>query len=281
MRYLALDRGIGRLEDDGSVAVLDHPAALADYLAGGGRLGDLEKVPARERVRPEQVALGPLTRSSAAIWGIGLNYRSKQEATGRTLPEHPVLFLKSPSSVAAPGAPIRIPSEAPDQVDYEGEIAVIVGASLYDATPAEAARAACAITAANDVTARDVMRATRNPSLAKSQPGFGQLGSATTDPSAVGGFDEVTLRTRVNGEEVQTDVGAGMILRIPDLLSLLSRHVVLRPGDVVLTGTPAGTGDEDKTYLVHGDVVEVEVAGLPALRSTVVDGRQARKNGSG
>lgn len=273
MRYLSLDAGIAKAEDDGSVAVLDAPLPLAAYLAAGGRLAELAGAHVVRRCAPGDVPLAPLTVPGAVTWGIGLNYHSKQRATGRSLPERPTLFLKCPSAAAGPGEPIRVPGTAPDCVDYEGEIAVILSSPLFEAGPDEAASAVGAVAAANDVTARDVMRATGNPSLAKSYPGFGQLGSAVLDPEAVGGFDALTLTTRVNGEVRQSDTGAGLIYPVGELLALLSQHVLLRPGDVVLTGTPAGTGDETRTYLGGGDAVEVEVAGLPALRSPVVDGR--------
>ncbi|HVX22660.1 MAG TPA: fumarylacetoacetate hydrolase family protein [Acidimicrobiales bacterium] len=277
MTYLAIEGGIGRLEDDGSVAVLDGD--LAGYLADGNHLDALASAPARDRRHPDEVTPAPVLAPGASVWGIGLNYRSKQLATGRSLPKHPALFLKAPAGIARPGEPIRIPATAPDCVDYEGEIAVVVGAPLFEATPATAASAVVAVAAANDVTARDVMKATGVPSLAKSYPGFGQFGSAVVDPEASGGVKGVEVTTRVNGELRQSDRGDGMILPVPDLLSLLSRYVVLRPGDVVLTGTPAGTGDETKTYLAPGDVVDVEVAGLPVLRSTVVDGRHRGERG--
>lgn len=273
MQYLALERGIGRLEEGAAVALLDVEVTLADHLAGGGRLADLDTAGIAGRMALDDVALASPVRPSAATWGIGLNYRSKQESTGRSLPSLPTLFSKAASAAVDPGAPIRIPASAPDCVDYEGEIAVILSAALFEAGSDEAVAAVGAVAAANDVTARDVMRATGNPSLAKSYPGFGQLGAAVVDPRAAGGFESLTLTTRVNGEVRQSDSGSGLIYSIGELLALLCRHVLLRPGDVVLTGTPAGTGDETGSYLTAGDTVEVEVAGLPALRSPVVDDR--------
>jgi len=273
VRFLALEGGVGRLEDDGSVAVLQVPGSLSEYLIAGGRLEDLGSASAVDRRELAGVALALPIGPGASVWGIGLNYRSKQIATGRSLPDRPVLFLKSPSSVAEPGAPIRIPASAPDCVDYEGEIAVLLGEPLFESSPEVAARAVRAVAATNDVTARDVMRETGNPSLAKSYPGFAQLGSAVLDPESVGGIEQLTLTTTVNGEVRQHDRGDGMILPVPELLSLLSLHVCLRSGDVVLTGTPAGTGDETKCYLGAGDLVEVEIAGLPALASAVIDSR--------
>jgi 2-keto-4-pentenoate hydratase/2-oxohepta-3-ene-1,7-dioic acid hydratase in catechol pathway len=268
--YVGLKAGIGRLEADGYVAVLKSPCSLADYLSNGGRLHDLDALPVSGRGRLGEMEPASLLHPGAATWGVGLNYWSKQKATGRDLPDFPTLFLKAPAASTQPGEPIRIPSSAPDCVDYEGEVAVVVGQTLFEATASEAAGAISAITAANDVTARDVMRSTRNPTLAKSFPTFGQLGAAVMDPDAVGGLGALELTTRVNGTLRQADSVSGMIVDLGELLALFSRHVVLRPGDVVLTGTPAGTGEESETYLGPGDIVEVSVAGLPVLRSEVV-----------
>ncbi|HTX62250.1 MAG TPA: fumarylacetoacetate hydrolase family protein [Acidimicrobiales bacterium] len=276
MRYLALEAGIGRLEDDGSVAVLDAPATLAAYMGDGRRLDELGSRRVVARSAADDVVLAPIIEPGSATWGIGLNYRSKQRATGRELPDHPTLFLKAPSAAARPHEPIAIPLSAPECVDYEGEIAVVVGDHLFRASTSEAERAVVALAAANDVTARDVMRSTGNPSLAKSFPGFAQLGSVALDPHAYGGVEALELSTTVNGEVRQHDTGAGMILAVGELLALLSHYVALCPGDVVLTGTPAGTGDETKTYLVSGDVVEVRLGDLPPLRSDVVAAEDAR-----
>jgi 2-keto-4-pentenoate hydratase/2-oxohepta-3-ene-1,7-dioic acid hydratase in catechol pathway len=272
--YVALKDGIGRLDADGSVAVLRSPCSLSDHLRHGGRLNDLDALPVSGRCQSDEIELASLLHPGAATWGIGLNYWSKRHATGRDLPDVPTLFLKAAAASARPGQPIRIPSGAPDCVDYEGEVAIVVGQTLFEATASEASGAISAITAANDVTARDVMRSTRNPTLAKSFPTFGQLGTAVLDPAAVGGLDALELTTRVNGARRQADRVSGMIMDFGELLALLSRHVILRPGDVVLTGTPAGTGEESETYLGPGDVVEVNVADLPVLRSEVV-GHQA------
>jgi 2-keto-4-pentenoate hydratase/2-oxohepta-3-ene-1,7-dioic acid hydratase in catechol pathway len=274
--YVALTQGIGRLHPDGSVAVLESPCSLADHLSNGGRLKELDGLPVRARAQWGDLELAPLAGPRAATWGVGLNYWSKQRSTGRDLPAFPTLFLKAAAAGSRPGEPIRIPSLAPACVDYEGELAVVVGETLFEATPSDASEAVSAITAANDVTARDVMRATKNPTLAKSFPGFGQLGAAVVDPAGVGAIEAVSLTTRVNGVVRQADRASGMILGVGELLALLSRHVVLRPGDVILTGTPAGTGEESETYLQAGDVVEVTVAHLPALRSEVVDGAMVR-----
>ncbi len=271
LRAVALADGIGRLAEDGAVEVLEAGAAsLPELLSQGAGLAPLRGAPVRDRRTLGRCALGSVVRPGSAIWGIGMNYRSKQLATGRATPEHPVFFLKAPSALGAPGAPVVLPERAPACVDYEGEIAVLLARPLFEASPLEALEALAGVAVANDLTARDVMRETKTPSLAKTFPGFAQLGAVLAEPDALGGIEAIEIRTRVNGELRQDDTGAGMLLDVGALLSLLSRYVRLEAGDVVLTGTPAGTGDETGTYLRPGDVVEVTLAGLPPLETTLV-----------
>lgn len=199
-----------------------------------------------------------------------MNYRSKQLVTGRPEPAEPVLFVKASSSFRGAGSPIAIPAEAPDCVDYEGEIAVMIGCYLHHAGEDEAGEAIAGYLAANDVTARDVMRRSGSPSIAKSFPGFGQLGCTMACVEGAADVDGVSIRTRVGDELRQDDSSDGMLVPIAELVARLSCYALLRPGDLILTGTPAGTGDETGRYLSTGDTVEVRVGGLPPLLSKVV-----------
>jgi 2-keto-4-pentenoate hydratase/2-oxohepta-3-ene-1,7-dioic acid hydratase in catechol pathway len=271
MKLVALQGAIGRIEGDGSLAELDLPFPdLAAYLADGRRFDSLSAVAARRRMPAHDAPLGLAVAPRASVWGIGMNYRSKLVATGRTRQAEPVLFLKAPAAFGYPGDPIVLPARGSRAVDYEGEIAVLVGAPLYEASSGQAQAGVAAVAAANDVTARDVLARTGQPMLAKSYPGFGQLSGVFADVDSLGGPDHIELSTSVNGRLRQCDTSAGMLLGIADLLAHLSCHVVLRPGDVVLTGTPAGTGDETGTYLRPGDHLEVAVGDLPPLVSLVV-----------
>jgi 2-keto-4-pentenoate hydratase/2-oxohepta-3-ene-1,7-dioic acid hydratase in catechol pathway len=155
-------------------------------------------------------------------------------------------------------------------MDYEGEIAVVVGRRLYRAQPDEVWPAVAGITAGNDLTARDVMRATGAPVLAKSFPGFSPLGASLVTPDELPDRDRIGVRTLVNGELRQDDDSSGMIFLIPDLLARLSYYVALEPGDVVLTGTPAGTGQDRHCFLAVGDEIRVEVDSVLPLVTTVV-----------
>lgn len=271
MRAVALSGGAGLLSDDGTVAELEMPyPSLTAYLRDGGRLESLDRVSVRRRLAPEAARLDAIAGSESAVWGVGLNYRSKQLATGREAPEQPVIFVKGPAATCPSTQAILLPS-ASRCVDYEAEIAVLVGSQLHKASTAEARRAVAGYAAGNDVTARDVMRWTNNPSLAKSFPGFGQFGSVVEVTIDGWPGDPIPLSSSVNGEIRQLDTSEGMLLPVQDLLAYISRFTCLRPGDVVLSGTPAGTGDEQQRYLGGGDVVEVAVGDLPPLISQVAD----------
>jgi 2-keto-4-pentenoate hydratase/2-oxohepta-3-ene-1,7-dioic acid hydratase in catechol pathway len=269
MRVVTTEAGLGRIED-GAVALLDtafpHVGAVLEQ---DGSLQGLVSCAVRRRIPlDEATLLAPLGRPRA-VWGVGLNYMSKAAHTGRGLPEQPILYLAASSGVLAPGAQVVIPQDVTEP-DYEGEIAVVVGRRLYQAAESEVWPAIAGITAANDMTARDVMRATATPALAKSYPGFTPLGPSICTPDDLADRDAIRVRTWVNGELLQDDTSAGMIFPITDLLSRLSWFAALEPGDVVLTGTPAGTGQDRACFLADGDEVRIEVDCVLPLVTHVV-----------
>jgi 2-keto-4-pentenoate hydratase/2-oxohepta-3-ene-1,7-dioic acid hydratase in catechol pathway len=195
------------------------------------------------------------------IIGIGRNYREHVKELNNPMPAEPVIFLKAPSSVIASGEPVVLPPES-QQVEHEGEIAVVIGRRIKRATPEEARAAVLGVTCANDVTARDLQRQDPCFSRAKSFDTFCPLG-----PAILTGADleDLEVVTRVNGEERQRGHTRDMTWGIVDLVVYASRMMTLEPGDVLLTGTPAGVGP-----LQDGDQVEVEVSGVGVLRNPVV-----------
>ncbi|MET8824544.1 fumarylacetoacetate hydrolase family protein [Streptomyces sp. NPDC004610] len=265
---MTTEAGLGRLED-GAVALLDTAFPdLGAVLEQEGSLHCLASCPVSLRIPLEQAVLrAPLGRPRA-VWGVGLNYVSKATLTGRGLPEDPILYLAASSAVPAPGARVAIPDTVAEP-DYEGEIAVVIGGRLHRAAEHEIWPAVAGITAANDMTARDVMRSTGIPALAKSYPGFTPLGPSLCTPEELADRDAIPVRTRVNGELRQDDTSAGMIFPLTELISRLSWFTALEPGDVVLTGTPAGTGQDRACFLADGDEVQVEVAGVLPLITRV------------
>ncbi|WP_217238068.1 fumarylacetoacetate hydrolase family protein [Streptomyces sp. AC555_RSS877] len=261
--------GLGRIED-GAIALLDTAFPyIGAVLEQDGSLQGLASCAVRRRIPLDQATLvAPLGRPRA-VWGVGLNYMSKAARAGRGLPEQPILYLAASSAVLAPGAQVVIPRAATEP-DYEGEIAVVVGRRLYQASESQVWPAIAGITAANDMTARDVMRSTATPALAKSYPGFTPLGPSLRTTDDLADRDAIRVRSWVNGELMQDDTSAGMIFPVADLLSRLSWFAALEPGDVVLTGTPAGTGQDRGCFLADGDEVRVEVDGVLPLVTPIV-----------
>jgi 2-keto-4-pentenoate hydratase/2-oxohepta-3-ene-1,7-dioic acid hydratase in catechol pathway len=191
---------------------------------------------------------------------VGRNYVEHAKELGNEVPKQPLLFLKPPSAVIAPGERIVVP-EASSQVEFEGEIGVVVGARLRNAGEEEARGGIRGIVALNDVTARDLQRSDGQWTRAKGFDTFCPIGPEAPIPGDLMGLEVVT---RVNGEERQRGTAAQMVFAIPTLLAYISRIMTLEPGDVVATGTPAGVG-----RLQPGDDVEVEVVGLSTVRNPV------------
>lgn len=194
------------------------------------------------------------------IVGVGRSYREHARELGNPVPAEPVLFLKAPSSLIGHRVPIVLPPESAE-VHYEGEIGIVLASRLRRASPEEAERAVLGYGAANDVTARDLQRRDATFARAKSFDTFCPFG-----PALLIGPDwkSLEVRTRVNGEERQRGCLVDLLWPLPELLAYISRMMTLEPGDLVLTGTPAGVGP-----LQDGDVVEVEVTGCQPLTNPV------------
>ncbi len=271
MHAVTTDQGLGRVEGE-EIALLDTPYAdLGSVIEATGSLDCLKDSVVRGRIPLGEVGLlAPLGRPRA-MWGVGLNYRSKAAKAGRDLPDEPILYLAAGSSALPPGGEVHIP-EATEQLDYEAEVAIIVGSRLHRATEADVWPAVAAITAANDMTARDVMKRTQTPVLAKSFPGCNPIGASVVTLDELENRDAIEVRSWVNGELRQQDTTAGFIFDVPDLLARISWYAALEPGDVVLTGTPAGTGQDRGTFLQPGDEIRIEIGPVLPLITTVRSG---------
>ena len=192
---------------------------------------------------------------------VGRNYREHAKELGNDVPREPLLFLKPPTAVIGAGERIVLPAVS-SQVEYEGEIGVVVGRRLGAADETEARDAVRGIVAANDVTARDLQLRDGQWTRAKGFDSFCPLG-AESPPN--GPLDSLEVVTRVNGAERQRARSSEMVFPIPALLAYISRVMTLEPGDLVLTGTPAGVGP-----LAPGDQVEIEVVGHSRVANPVV-----------
>ncbi len=196
---------------------------------------------------------------------VGRNYREHAAELGNPVPTEPLIFLKSPSAVVGPGAAIVLPPES-SRVDFEGEIALVVKSRLRRASAAEALAGILGVTCACDVSARDLQKRNGSFSGAKSFDTFCPLGPAIhLDPD----FETLEVRTRVNGAERQHGRVEEMVFGLAELLAYASCRMTLEPGDLFLTGTPAGVGP-----LADGDRVEVEIPGVGILANPVEAWRQ-------
>jgi 2-keto-4-pentenoate hydratase/2-oxohepta-3-ene-1,7-dioic acid hydratase in catechol pathway len=192
---------------------------------------------------------------------IGRNYADHAKELGNVVPDkEPLFFLKPPSSLIGNGDAIVLPAQS-QQVEHEGEIGVIVGATLRNASEAEAAGAIRGLVAVNDVTARDLQKKDSQWTRAKGFDTFCAVGEVFHGAVDLANIEVVT---RVNGVEKQRGNSSQMAFSIPFCLSYISHIMTLEPGDLVATGTPAGVG-----RLSPGDVVEVEVVGISKLRNPV------------
>ena len=191
---------------------------------------------------------------------VGRNYRDHAKEMGNDVPSEPLIFLKPSTSIVGNGQSIVLPPQS-TQVEHEGEIGVVVGRTLRHATAQEARKAVSKIVAANDVTARDLQRSDSQWTRAKGFDTFCPLGEAGDAPDDL---SSLTVVTRVNGVERQRGRGSDMVFSIPDVLAYVSQIMTLEPGDLVLTGSPAGVGK-----LSPGDEVEVEVLGISRVRNPV------------
>jgi 2,4-didehydro-3-deoxy-L-rhamnonate hydrolase len=203
----------------------------------------------------------PLPRQ---VFGIGLNYRAHQIESGLPEPEYPLVFTKFPSSVTGPAGSIELPT---GEVDWEAELAVVIGRRAHRVPADRAWTFVAGLTAAQDISARDVqMRPSGTPqfSLGKSFPGFTPLGPVLVTTDEWENPDAVPLSCEISGRRTQSSNSSDLIFSVPVLIEYLSGIVPLMPGDVILTGTPSGVGlgRQPPRFLVDGDEIVTRVGDL-------------------
>ena len=245
--------------DDGWHAL---PAAdLSALLASGS-----DPVPGEEL--PDATPVLPLPRPGKVIC-CGLNYGDHIAETGREQPTHPTLFAKYADTLIGPEDHIALPDGL--EVDWEAELAVVVGSELRNASVVEAEDAIAGYTVANDISVRDWQRRTLQWFQGKAWDATTPLGPVVVTPDELDPVAGVEVICRVNGVERQRGNTKTLVFDSAALLAYISTFTVLRPGDVVLTGTPGGVGmgTTPPTYLADGDVVETEIPGIGTLTNTV------------
>ncbi len=255
-------------------AMLDAPASVRELLAelDAGALKELG-----ERAAGSGAPRTPLSAATLAapvpdpqkIICIGLNYRDHAEESGQEIPQAPMWFAKFQNSLIGSGAPIVLPKAHPDYVDYEAELALVIGLPGHSIPEAQALDHIAGVMPFNDVTARDLQL--QNPlwTSGKAVDTFAPCGPALVTLDELGGLGDLTLRTRINGEQFQEGTTANLIFGPAELIAWLSRTITLLPGDIIATGTPAGVGGAQGRFLRDGDTVEVELEGVGTVTNPV------------
>lgn len=245
----------GIVEGESILALADPGTSVLDCL----------RDPALARAREEVFALAEVTLlapvpAPRAIFGIGMNYADHVAELGATSPETPIVFLKLPSSAAPPNAPVPCPA-AVKRLDYEGELAVVMGA--------EGRVAGYAV--ADDLTARDLQKRELQWTRAKGADAFCPYGPWITTADEIGDPEALALRTWVNGELRQDSCTSNLIFEIPQLVGFIAETCTPAPGDLILTGTPGGVGMgmDPPRFLASGDVVRIEIERLGAIEHAI------------
>lgn len=280
MRLYTTDRGIAREDSEGELSVLDLPDIDIGALLRRSTLAEAATAAVRERVPLASVrVLAPILRPGK-VPIIGLNYRSHAEEVlevmkmfGREMPmpTEPNFHLTPGSSVIGTGAAIELPPIAPSMVDYEGEIAVVIGMAATRVDVDDAWQHVAGLTVANDVSARDIQRRAMGGDVAvsvgqaKSLDTFKPLGPCLVTADHFSEPLDLGLRTVVNGELRQNARTTEYIHQISELVSYVSQYFTLEPGDVLLTGSPKGVGQFAGTFLASGDTIEITVEGIGTL----------------
>jgi 2,4-didehydro-3-deoxy-L-rhamnonate hydrolase len=202
----------------------------------------------------------------------GINYKSHaDENPNAKMPGEPFFFAKLPTSIAGHGDAITVPPMS-RQVDYEVELAVVIGKRLSEAAEADVMPAIFGYTLLNDVSARDVQFKDAQITLGKNFNGFAPIGPSIVTADALPAPNRVRLMTRLNGKVMQDGNTSDWLFPLPRLIAFLSQVMTLEPGDIVSTGTPAGVGffQKPQVFMKSGDVIEIEGEGIGVLRNTVI-----------
>jgi 2-keto-4-pentenoate hydratase/2-oxohepta-3-ene-1,7-dioic acid hydratase in catechol pathway len=249
-------RGIGILSDDCVVPAGGSVAAL---------------IPEGDPIALAAVRLLPPVRRHAKIICVGRNYADHAAEDGAEVPTAPLIFAKLPNSLVGPGDPIVVPPIS-DQVDYEAELGVVIGASARGVSAENARDHVLGFTCVNDVSARDLQLGDQQWTRGKSLDTFCPVGPWIVTPDEIPDPHSLNIRCVVNGEVMQDASTGDMVFDVDSLISFISQGITLEPGDLIATGTPGGVGflRQPPRYLTPGDVVRVEIDRIGHLENPVV-----------
>jgi acylpyruvate hydrolase len=218
----------------------------------------------------DSLRLGPPVTDPGKVLCIGLNYKDHVAETGRALPSHPDIFAKFDSSLIGPQDDIRC-SQISDNMDFEGELALVIGRECRNVKAEDALDAIAGLMVLNDITARDLQYRGTQWLAGKALDGSTPCGPALVTLDETGDPQQLDIATRVNGVEMQRSNTRYMIFPLCDLVAYISTFLTLSPGDIITTGTPEGIGAKRKppVWLQPGDSIEVEVQNVGLLRNVL------------
>lgn len=247
-------------------------------MGSGGRTETLELASTRPRLDLPEDALGPPVPDPQKIFCLGVNYRAHADEVAMETADAPTVFTKFANALAGPRAPIVLPAVAPEEVDYEVELAAVIGRRCARIDVEEAPDVVAGYMVLNDVSARDLQLQTSQWTMGKTVDGFAPCGPWLVTADEISDVDALRLRTRVNGVERQSATAGQMIFKLPETIAFISSVVTLEVGDIIATGTPAGVGMsfDPPRYLRAGDVVETEVEAIGTLVNEVVSGSSSK-----
>jgi len=217
-----------------------------------------------------ELHLGPPIPDPDKILCMGLNYRDHAEESGLELPKTPMFFTKFRNSLIGPRDEIQLPGVS-EMIDYEAELAVVIGRRARNVSSAEALDHVAGAMALNDVSARDLQVEVSQWTLGKAIDTFAPCGPALVLSDEISDLQSLGIRARVNGRTLQDANTSLMVFGVAEAIAFLTRVMTLEPGDIIATGTPAGVGQsrDPQVWLHDGDVVEVEVDGIGTLKNPV------------
>jgi 2-keto-4-pentenoate hydratase/2-oxohepta-3-ene-1,7-dioic acid hydratase in catechol pathway len=258
-------------------AVGTEPHAIRDHLGREGLKHLAEFADRRSPdLSPEELTYAPFLPDPEKIICVGVNYHNRNEEyrDGSEAPKYPSLFFRAPTSFTAHGTALVRPSES-EQLDYEGELAIVIGKGGRRIPKDQAADHIAGLTLVNEGTLRDWVRHAKfNVTQGKNFDSSGAIGPWMVSADEFEDFDSTPIQTRVNGELRQDDTTASLIFAFDDLIAYISSFTTLKPGDLISTGTPPGAGArlDPPVYLKPGDRIEVSSPLIGTLSNGVVDG---------
>jgi 2-keto-4-pentenoate hydratase/2-oxohepta-3-ene-1,7-dioic acid hydratase in catechol pathway len=225
----------------------------------------------------ESLEFGPPVPDPDKIICLGINYREHAAEANVEVPPVPTFFAKFRNSLIGPTTSIQLPRVS-TRIDYEGELAVIIGKRCKHVSEQNALQYVAGYAAFNDVSARDLQTRTSQWTAGKAIDTFAPMGPGIVPASEIPDPQALTLITRLNGQEVQHDSTGSMVHSIAAAIAFLTSFMTLEPGDIIATGTPSGVGFKRNPplFMRHGDVVEVEIERIGTIRNSVVDEREAQ-----